>query len=199
MSGEDRGKFLDVSGEAERPSKKHPPCPTCGLSEKTGTKAAPTERGPLADRAEDSTARIAELEAQLVDYKAQLNDALRGDSDDQKKWLIYWRKRCGKAEQELARYSVSAGLADQFKCEAQAMRVRLGFEKDSEEVAPADLLERLDQRLAPSDQVRKAALDDFTVWLLKTHGLLIDERLLREFGVGDPKPPPDGFPSGPPA
>ncbi len=44
---------------------------------------------------------------------------------------------------ELSRYSMSAGAADQYRAEAQACRIALGFEKDSESVSPVDLTEAI--------------------------------------------------------
>jgi hypothetical protein len=189
---------LDVSGEAEPVAK--PP-----TSESERVRAAPwlAERAALQAQVAALEAQLrlkdARQESELLDVKAQLTDALRDDPKDQKKWIIYWRKRATKAEAELGRYSVSAGLADQFKAEAQTMRVALGFEKDSEEVAPADLLEALQKRTSSGEAIRRAALDDFTVWLVHTHGLLIDARLLREFGIHEPSaltPPSGPAPSG---
>jgi len=40
------------------------------------------------------------------------------------------------------------------------------------------------------DEIRRDALADFSVWLLKTHGLLIDEALLSKFGA-KPEDTPD--------
>ncbi len=40
---------------------------------------------------------------------------------------------------ELARYSMSAGAADQFRCEARACREELGFDKDGQNISPAEL------------------------------------------------------------
>ena len=50
-----------------------------------------------------------------------------------------------RLEGALARYSMDAGRCDQYKNEALAMRKALGFSADSENVAPIDLLNKLDE------------------------------------------------------
>jgi hypothetical protein len=56
---------------------------------------------------------------------------------------------CEKAlverDAKLARYSMSAGHADQCRAESRACRDALGFSKDSETVSPADLRQEIDQ------------------------------------------------------
>lgn len=49
-------------------------------------------------------------------------------------------KNCIKLIDELLRYSVSAGQADQYQAEAEACRKALGFPVDSDDVAPVDLV-----------------------------------------------------------
>lgn len=44
---------------------------------------------------------------------------------------------------KLSRYSMSAGEADQRMCESRAVRVALGFAANAENVAPCDLVERI--------------------------------------------------------
>lgn len=46
-------------------------------------------------------------------------------------------------DQQLARYSMSAGQADQRLCESRAVRIALGFGEDSIDVAPTDLVEAI--------------------------------------------------------
>ena len=53
--------------------------------------------------------------------------------------------RISRLEDALARYSMDAGRCDQYKNEALAMRKALGFSADSENVAPIDLLNKLDE------------------------------------------------------
>ena len=56
-------------------------------------------------------------------------------------------KKSSQIEQlklELSRYSISAGLADQFKGEAKACRRALGFDPDSECVSPNDLVNAIE-------------------------------------------------------
>lgn len=52
-------------------------------------------------------------------------------------------KRIAELELELSRYSMSAGEADQRRCESRAVREALGFGKDADDVAPIDLLNRI--------------------------------------------------------
>lgn len=61
-----------------------------------------------------------------------------------------WQKQCATLQQkldaantELARYSMSAGQADQFAAEAKAVRKALGYAENAEDVAPVDLLEKI--------------------------------------------------------
>ena len=58
-----------------------------------------------------------------------------------------------KLKASLSRYSMSAGQADQFRAEAQAVREALGFGKDSDEVSPSDLLSAI-QRLNDAELIR---------------------------------------------
>lgn len=51
---------------------------------------------------------------------------------------------------------VSPGLADQFRNEAEAARVALGFNIDSEEVAPVDLTEAIATLRAQLEAARAA-------------------------------------------
>jgi hypothetical protein len=51
--------------------------------------------------------------------------------------------RVRELEAELGHYSTSAGMADQYRAEAKACRVALGFPADSDEVAPCDLTEAI--------------------------------------------------------
>lgn len=46
-------------------------------------------------------------------------------------------------DQQLARYSISAGQADQRLCESRAVRIALGFGEDAIDVAPTDLVEAI--------------------------------------------------------
>ena len=41
---------------------------------------------------------------------------------------------------ELSRYSMSAGMADQYKSEAIAARMALGFSADAQDVSPSDII-----------------------------------------------------------
>lgn len=49
------------------------------------------------------------------------------------------QKERDEAMRRLSRYSMSAGEADQRRCESRAVRDELGFGKDADDVAPLDL------------------------------------------------------------
>ena len=72
-------------------------------------------------------------------------DGLKDDIDK-----IYGNQRRDRLQEsigylsELSRYSVSPGLADQYKGEALACRRALGLSEDSEEVAPIDLVQAIE-------------------------------------------------------
>ncbi len=51
--------------------------------------------------------------------------------------------RIAELDLQLSRYSMSAGEADQRKCESQIVREALGFEKNGDNVAPIDLRKRI--------------------------------------------------------
>lgn len=53
------------------------------------------------------------------------------------------QQKLDAANTELARYSMSAGQADQFAAEAKAVRKALGYAENAEDVAPVDLLEKI--------------------------------------------------------
>lgn len=55
------------------------------------------------------------------------------------------REHLIEALAELDRYSISAGLADQFKNEAKACRKALGFSEESDCVSPSDLIEAINR------------------------------------------------------
>lgn len=54
------------------------------------------------------------------------------------------KKRIADIQEQLARYSMSPGEADQRRCESRAVRDALGFGKDADNVAPVDLREKID-------------------------------------------------------
>lgn len=63
------------------------------------------------------------------------------------------QKERDEATQRLIRYSMSAGEADQRRCESRAVRDELGFEKDADDVAPIDLRNAI---VAIRDRAEKA-------------------------------------------
>ncbi|WP_313396644.1 eae-like domain protein [Atlantibacter hermannii] len=54
---------------------------------------------------------------------------------------------------ELARYSMPAGEADQRMAESRAVRQALGFGQDADDVAPVDLVERINALAAESPEL----------------------------------------------
>lgn len=73
------------------------------------------------DKASELAAQLSEAKQQIAELKAE-RDALAA---------------------ELARYSMSAGQADQRRAESRAVRVALGFGENANDVAPIDLLEKI--------------------------------------------------------
>lgn len=57
---------------------------------------------------------------------------------------------------ENARYSMSAGQADQRMAESRAVRATLGFNPDAEDVSPSDLVEAINQLTAELCAIRTA-------------------------------------------
>lgn len=60
-------------------------------------------------------------------------------------------------QEQLSRYSMSAGQADQRKAESDSVRVALGFTADADDVSPSDLLEKI---AALQEQVRALAAEN---------------------------------------
>ncbi|UTJ46615.1 hypothetical protein NLZ15_17485 [Atlantibacter subterranea] len=59
---------------------------------------------------------------------------------------------------ELARYSMPAGEADQRMAESRAVRQALGFGRDADDVAPVDLVERINALAAENAALKSGAL-----------------------------------------
>ena len=79
-------------------------------------------------------------------------------------------------QEQLSRYSMSAGQADQRKAESDSVRVALGFTADADDVSPSDLLEKIAalqeqvQALVAENSVLKNAVEQckefFKAWVL---------------------------------
>ena len=102
------------------------------------------------------------------------------------------KKRIAYMQEQLARYSMSPGEADQRRCESRAVRDALGFGKDADNVAPVDLLEQisaLNLRIAELQTVSTAAEK-----LVRCKGRYHSEQNYRAlaalFGVKTPDLPP---------
>ncbi|MDU4160506.1 MAG: hypothetical protein E7H82_26820 [Klebsiella michiganensis] len=100
-----------------------------------------------------------------------------------------------KAYQQLAaenaRYSMSAGHADQRMAESRAVRSALGFKPDADDVSPSDLVEAINQIVAelcvirtahpqPLGLAMDAAIDAFNAEEMPETGMINAYFILRE-------------------
>lgn len=92
---------------------------------------------------------------------------------------------------ENARYSMSAGHADQRMAESRAVRSALGFKPDADDVSPSDLVEAINQIVAelcvirtahpqPLGPAMDAAIDAFNAEEMPETGMLNSYFILRE-------------------
>lgn len=92
---------------------------------------------------------------------------------------------------ENARYSMSAGHADQRMAESRAVRSALGFKPDADDVSPSDLVEAINQIVAelcvirtahpqPLGPAMDAAIDAFNADEMPETGMLNAYFILRE-------------------
>ncbi|HCD4405954.1 TPA: hypothetical protein NBQ58_001783 [Klebsiella pneumoniae] len=92
---------------------------------------------------------------------------------------------------ENARYSMSAGHADQRMAESRAVRSALGFKPDEDDVSPSDLVEAINQIVAelcvirtahpqPLGPAMDAAIDAFNAEEMPETGMLNAYFILRE-------------------
>ncbi|SXF28661.1 Uncharacterised protein [Klebsiella variicola] len=92
---------------------------------------------------------------------------------------------------ENARYSMSAGHADQRMAESRAVRSALGFKPDADDVSPSDLVEAINQIVAelcvirtahpqPLGPAMDAAIDAFNAEEMPETGMLNAHFILRE-------------------
>ena len=92
---------------------------------------------------------------------------------------------------ENARYSMSAGHADQRMAESRAVRSALGFKPDADDVSPSDLVEAINQTVAelcvirtahpqPLGPAMDAAIDAFNAEEMPETGMLNAYFILRE-------------------
>ncbi|MDS1018142.1 hypothetical protein RJ629_07110 [Klebsiella quasipneumoniae] len=103
--------------------------------------------------------------------------------------------KLAKAYQQLAaenaRYSMSAGHADQRMAESRAVRSALGFKPDADDVSPSDLVEAINQIAAelcvirtahpqPLGPAMDAAIDAFNAEEMPETGMLNAHFILRE-------------------
>lgn len=71
------------------------------------------------------------------------------------------KARIAELQYALGRYSMSAGEADQRRCESRAVRDALGFGKDANDVSPSDLRQRIAELLALRKE-REAAVPELS-------------------------------------
>lgn len=100
-------------------------------------------------------------------------------------------KLCVQLAAENARYSMSAGHADQRMAESRAVRSALGFKPDAGDVSPSDLVEAINQIVAelcvirtahpqPLGPAMDAAIDAFNAEEMPETGMLNAHFILRE-------------------
>lgn len=68
------------------------------------------------------------------------------------------QQKLDQANEKLSRYSMSAGQADQFAAEAKLVRKALGFSEDAQDVAPIDLLEKINA-MSAENAALKSVID----------------------------------------
>lgn len=64
------------------------------------------------------------------------------------------QQKLDQVNEKLSRYSMSAGQADQFAAEAKLIRKALGFSEDAQDVAPIDLLEKINAMSAENASLK---------------------------------------------
>ncbi|WP_337064414.1 hypothetical protein [Serratia marcescens] len=111
-------------------------------------------------------------------------EALKAERDAQ-------QKRADALAVENARYSMSAGQADQRMAESRAVRSALGFNPDAEDVSPSDLVEAINQITAelcvirtanpqPLGPAMDAAIDAFNAEEMPETGMLNAYFIMRD-------------------
>lgn len=73
--------------------------------------------------------------------KANMIGLVRFDEKESGQWVKY--EDLAAIQEQLSRYSMSAGQADQRKSESDAVRVALGFSADADDVSPSDLIREI--------------------------------------------------------
>lgn len=99
--------------------------------------------------------------------------------------------KCAALAAENARYSMSAGQADQRMSESRAVRAALGFNPDADDVSPSDLVEKIYRTTAelcvirtahpqPIGPIMDAAIDAFNAEEMPETGMLNAFFILRD-------------------
>ncbi|MDF3830734.1 hypothetical protein P3T83_23920 [Pseudocitrobacter sp. 2023EL-00150] len=110
------------------------------------------------------------------------------DLQDHLKQLV---SRCEALDAENARYSMSAGQADQRMSESLAVREALGFNRLADDVSPSDLVDKIKSIIAECDAIRSAhpqplgpvmdtAIDAFNAEEMPETGMLNAYFILRD-------------------
>lgn len=99
--------------------------------------------------------------------------------------------KCAALAVENARYSMSAGQADQRMSESCAVREVLGFDRSADDVSPSDLVDKIKSIIAECDAIRSAhpqplgpvmdaAIDAFNAEEMPEAGMLNAYFILRD-------------------
>ncbi|UAN11871.1 hypothetical protein KGP19_06350 [Raoultella planticola] len=116
------------------------------------------------------------------------------------------KSQVGQLAAENARYSMSAGHADQRMAESRAVRSALGFNPDADDVSPSDLVEAINQTVAelcvirtahpqPLGSAMDAAIDAFNAEEMPETGMLNAYFILRD-SIRIPTPATDRIVAG---
>lgn len=127
---------------------------------------------------------VGESHAAYLVRKLNESATLKADRDAQ-------QKRADALAVENARYSMSAGQADQRMAESRAVRASLGFNPDAEDVSPSDLVEAINQLTAelcvirtahpqPLGPAMDAAIDAFNAEEMPETGMLNAYFIMRD-------------------
>ncbi|WOU45534.1 hypothetical protein [Citrobacter portucalensis] len=131
----------------------------------------------------ESAALVRELATQLeVQFVRSTNMAVQ---------LANAESKCRELAVENARYSMSAGQADQRMAESCAVREALGFNQDADDVSPSDLVDKIKSIIAEYDAIRSAhpqplgpvmdaAIDAFNAEEMPETGMLNAYFILRD-------------------
>lgn len=130
------------------------------------------------------------LEARCAALAAELKQS-QIDAGCYKKGMEASNERLVQVVAENARYSMSAGQADQRMSESRAVRAALGFNPDADDVSPSDLVEKIYRTTVelcvirtahpqPIGPIMDAAIDAFNAEEMPETGMLNAFFILRD-------------------